>query len=157
MGKDITISDQTFNEIEKFCHDIVTQDSRSTRIPYVYVIRDTKRVYGIEENFDNDGYVWMCDNAELIFESDGEFMDYIEENDLDVDIDLDESDTFYGVDRVYYKDVRATKNIFLTESAAQTHLESYGYQYTDPDIKVMHLSGNNEILGLITTLNEIIH
>lgn len=157
MSINITISDETFDIIKDFCHDIATQDSRSTRIPYVYVIRDTKRVLGIDPDYETHGHVWCESNNENMFDGDGEFLDYLEENDYDIDIDLESEDSIYGFDKVYYLDIRKMKNIFLTERAAQNHLESYSYQYNDPDIHVIHLSGNNEIIGLITTLNEIIH
>jgi len=157
MSKTITISDETYDTIKDFCHSIATQDSRSTRIPYVYAIRDTKRIYGIDTEFAHDGYEWCAESGEEGFTTDEAFMDFIIENDYDHGVDLDEEESVYGFRKVYYVDTLTTRNIFLTEQGAHTHLKSYSYQYDDPDIKVIHLSGNTEILGLITSLNEIIN
>ena len=157
MSKTITISDETYDTIKDFCHSIATQDSRSTRIPYVYAIRDTKRIYGIDTEFAHDGYEWFAETSEDSHTTDESFMAYIIENDLDHDVDLEEEDYLYGFRKVYYVDTLTIRNIFLTEQGAHTHLNSYSYQYDDPDIKVIHLSGNTEILGLITSLNEIIN
>ena len=160
MSKTITISDETYDIISEFCKAIATQDNRSTRIPYVYAIRDTKRIYGIDIDHTNDGYVWMDEHGVEMFDGDMAFMNHIIEEGFDEDIDLevlDDDDTVYGFKKTYYVNINKVRNFFLTEKAALEHLESYNYQYDDPSIKVIHLSGNNEIMGLITTLNEIIH
>ena len=159
MSKTITISDETYDMIANFCRDIATQDNRSTRTPYVYAIRDTKRIYGIDTNYDHDGYVWMDEHGVEEYDTDEIFASHINDSGWD-DVDfntVDDDDEVYGCQKVYYVTTSVIRNIFLTEKAALLHLTSYNYQYTDPSIKVIHLSGNNELLELIKILNEIIH
>lgn len=160
MSKTITISDETYNIIKTFCEAIATQDNRSTRIPYVYAIRDMQRIYGIDIDHTNDGHVWMDEHGVEMYDGDSVFMNHILDEGLDEDIDLerlDDDEIVYGFKKTYYMNINKVRNFFLTEKAALDHLESYNYQYDEPSIKVIHLSGNNEIMGLITTLNEIIH
>ena len=155
MSKTITISDETYDFIQKFCTELSEQDSRSTRMPYVYAIKDTKRIRGMAGYAEHTGHEWHSEDGETILQSDKEFIAYLDEEGEDIDFDPKIEDEWCDFEKVYYSDIQVIKNVFFTETAANEHLESHHYHYTDPDIQVIHLHGNSEIMNLIICLNEI--
>ena len=166
--KTITITDESFEFLQDFIKVLNGQDTRGTSFPYVYAVRDIKRVYGVDPDYDNDGFIWVWDGEEC---STDDIIDYVVEND-DVDRDdllaeLDEVgrnniDTLkctrgYDIDAVYYKNVRVVKNVFFTEEQAKGHIKDNHYHFDDPDIYVIHLFRNDEMVNLVDAIEDIVN
>ena len=161
--KTITISDESFEFLENFIKTINTQDADTT-FPYVYAVRDIKRVYGIdpESEYDNDGSVWVdADDQEISVD---DMIDFLVEYELITEsyipkfkknlADLDEYSDFT---RVYYKDIRVIKNVFFTAEQAKEHIIHSSYQFRDPDIYVIHLFRNEEMVNLVEAIENIVN
>ena len=128
----ITISDDTLEFLQTFVKRINTQDNRGTASPYVYAIRDTYRVYGIDDNNTSNGQVWYNSNDGTVFNTDEELLAELSDNPKSCVEDVADE---HGYEYTSYKEIRVIKNIFFTEKSAIEHLESCHYHYNDPDIR----------------------
>lgn len=154
----IVISDETYDFITKLVEILDNQDGRGTREPYVYAVRDVKKVYGVDESsFPTNGKVWT--NWEEYFETDEELVQYALDNE-EIDDNFhkpsaDEVAELLGFEEVSYKEVKDVKNIFFTEESAKKHIEDNDHHFDDPDISVFHLFRNDEVQQMLDVFIEI--
>lgn len=110
---------------------ILTQDNRATGRPYLYQIREKKRIYGVEESeAEGKEYILKSDHT-TSFEP-----DELEES------EFTEDDCFL----VFYKTVDDLKNAFFTEQGVNEHLKANRHHYKlDADTFVVHAFRNPEM------------
>lgn len=159
--KTITITDESFEFLETFIKTINTQDADTT-FPYVYAVRDIKRVFGIDPAYEYDGSVWVDEDDQEIKVDD--MIDWLVEYEIISEDyvpvfkkELKDRDEYSDFTRVYYKDVRVIKNVFFTAEQAKEHLIHSSYQFRDPDIYVIHLFRNNEMVNLVDAIENIVN
>ena len=160
--KTITISDESYEFINHFCKEINAQDSRGTRLPYLYAVRSVERIEGNSDDY--DGIMWVHDGdeystysmLEILLEDEIVLGDEITIDYLEYDYNYGHNDDFEGFTKYYYKEQRVIKNVFFTEAEAVRHIKQNHYHYDDPDTYVIHLFRNDETLKLIQCMFEII-
>lgn len=112
----IDIPDKLMAELRTIAHGIATQDNRATASPYYYKIRQVERIYGLDEDYCTDGFIWVGnDDTESHCEPD------------DLPEDFDEN----NYHKVFYKEIETFQNCFLTEAAIQHHIKINRYHYAD--------------------------
>jgi hypothetical protein len=149
----VNISESTLEFLKEFMDKLNTQDNRSTASPYMYVVRDVRRVYGIDDVFDSAGSVWYNFEDGSSYLTDEELMDAFDAEEKDCVEDIANDN---GYDYVRYTEIRVIKNIFFTEEAAIDHIKECHYHYNDPDIHVEHLVKNNELLDILDAIAEVV-
>lgn len=152
----VELKQETYDFIKNLVHEIETQDNRSTRLPILYVIKETIREYGIEEDYGADGFEWVKDSETYTWELVVDFV--CEELQLAPD-EIGESDAKYcGFEKVYYRNTeKFSDNFFFTEKAAKEHLIINGHNLTKPQDYVIHAFRNDEIENVIKAMKEIVN
>ena len=54
--KTIEVSDEMYDKLVELSKEMLSQDPRCTRMPHLFQVRETKRIYGVDGNFDIDGF-----------------------------------------------------------------------------------------------------
>jgi len=150
----VELKQETYDFIKNLVREIETQDNRSTRLPILYVIKETTREYGIEEDYGADGFEWVKDSETYTWE---QIVDFVcEKLRLSPD-EMGETDAEdCGFKRVFYRNIeRYSDNFFFTEKAAKEHLRINGHNLTKPQDYVIHAFRNDEIEGVIEAMIEI--
>lgn len=152
----VELKQETYDFIKNLVHEIETQDNRSTRLPILYVIIETAREYGIEEDYGADGFEWIKDSETYTWE---QVVDFVcEKLQLAPDEigEIDAKDV--GFKKVFYRNVeRYSDNFFFTEKAAKEHLRINGHNLTKPQDYVIHAFRNDEIESVIEAMKEIVN
>ena len=151
----IEIKQETYDFLKNMMHEIETQDNRSTRLPILYVIKETIREYGIEEDYRTDGFEWIKDDESYTWD---EVIESVREQIEDDSFDVTEEDaSMEGFKKVFYRNIeRYSDNFFFTEKAAKEHLRINGHNLTKPQDYVIHAFRNDEIEGVINAIKEIL-
>lgn len=147
--KTIQLTDELYNNLMELSKKLNTQSHRATAMPYFFQVMDTKRIYGIDSNFDNSGYVWVKDGGDVepIRE------DIIEQlvNDgliIPENIANDELDEFIegaGWEKVYYRNQQVFSNAFFTEDACKSHIKGNMHHYEQPSDFLSYAFRNPEL------------
>ena len=137
--KTIELSNEMYEKLIELSNEINTQSHRSTRMPYIFQIHEKKRIYGVDGDYDNDGYVWVPNDGGDTTENDRESMiDALESIDVEfnkekiTDDELEElmeENEFY---KGYYREQEVYSNAFLTEKSCKKHIELNNYHYSRP-------------------------
>ena len=155
----MTESNVSFSK--EFIKSFNEQDSRGTRMPYLYAIMDVERVCGISSDYEYDAEVWMDGDSNEFHSLEAlcEFLveeDLVDQEDVNAISDLEDVlESFENYTRVRYKNVRMVKNVFLTEEKARAYLKKFHFHYDDPEIFVMHLFENDEFVNVINVLSAV--
>jgi hypothetical protein len=152
----VELKQETYDFIKNLVREIETQDNRSTRLPIFYVIKETTREYGIEDDYSNDGFEWEKDGESYTWK---QVVDFVcEELELLPD-EIGETDAEYcGFKKVFYRNIeRYSDNFFFTEKAAKEHLRINGHNLTKPQDYVIHAFRNDEIESVIEAMKEIVN
>lgn len=104
-----------------------TQDSRITANP-IFAVQQVCRRWGIDGDYHNDGYAWICDDA-TYFDGDPEFQkaeEYYEEN----------YEALEGYRKCYYRDDWEFVTACLTEQGCKDYIRCNGHNLNQPRIYV---------------------
>jgi len=152
----VELKQETYDFIKNLVHEIETQDNRSTRLPILYVIKETTREYGIEEDYGAEGFEWVKDSETYTWD---EVVESVREQIEDDSFDVTEEDaSMEGFKKVFYRNIeRLSHNFFFTEKAAKEHLRINGHNLTKPQDYVIHSFRNDEIESVIEAMKEIVN
>jgi len=151
----IEIPDEMYNDLIELAKEYTTQNNRMTAKPYLFQIREQKKVY---DSGCNGAYEFWYDPDELEeLESIEDFKSYYDDfpddvdciSDLDLYHDewLDEKNLIkssYSWEPVY-------KNAFFTAKACKEHIESNHYHYNEPT-DYLNFAWRNPEMDLISNL-----
>lgn len=158
------INKQDIDFLKDLQHEMLTQDNVGQASPRFWAIRELKRSYGIESGYNISGTLVLKDGEEIADDMDGMYeylKDYIEDNDIDINIEyengyitfyvdgddgvcfssLDELlefiDETFGIDGLYTCNYLDTYEIvpdtmFLTYREAKEHIRRNHYHYRQP-------------------------
>lgn len=153
----IEITDEMYAKLNELATNMTTQDPRGTRMPHIFQIRDWKKVY--DWGLNGETHIWIND-YETEIETLEEFMDYLNEGEIVHDTkeikELWENDFDFGLPDWIEENCPGLKecsysmepvyvNSFLTEKAAQEHLDKNYYHYhKNADVYLNHAWRNPE-------------
>ncbi len=150
----IDIKKETFEFFKNLIHEINTQDNRITASPFLYVIMETKREYGIEEDYGEHGFEWICNGETCHWDTIVEQIQEKNDNyELEVTEDMAEEEDYY---KCYYRQTeKISHNFFFTEKACKEHIRVNGHNLRNPQDYVIHAFRNPEIKNIIEGIKEI--
>lgn len=155
----INISDETYNFLKNIVSEIETQDNRCTRLPILFIIKETIKEYGIEEDYGADGYIWIregnSDEGEWQWSEIVEHIRGAYESDYFNPTEEDAIDN--GFRKIFYRNIeRISDNFFFTGKACKKHLEINGHNLISPQDWVIYPFRNPEVEGVVNAMKEII-
>ena len=151
----IEIKPETYDFLKNMMREIDTQDNRGTRLPILYVIKETTREYGIEEDYGAEGFEWVKDSETYTWEQIFDFVSKALQLPPD-EVGETEAEEC-GFKRVFYRNIeRISDNFFFTEKAAKEPLIINGHNLTKPHDYIIHAFRNDEIEGIIEAMKEIV-
>lgn len=152
--KTIEVSDEMYEKLIALATEMTTQDPRCTRMPHMFQIRTTKKVY--DWGLNGNERIWIDDDGNEI-ETREEMIEYLEKNRVDipeyfVDIwednwDLEEfvRENCPELRECSYSWEYEYQNMFLTEKACKEHIERNHYHYHEPVDYLNHAWRNPEM------------
>lgn len=163
--KTIQVSDEVYNGLLGLSEAIRVQDNRATAHPYFFQIMETKRVYGMHEDY-ADTFVWVYKNDhELRFDSDetSEIIEWLEEREIDFNKEKFTANYFYqeetieatGFFKCFYKEESTYKGVFLSEKSIENHIKLNHYHYSQPKSYVDHAFRNPDMELIFSFLKEL--
>ncbi len=120
-------------------------------MPYFFQIRENKRVYGVDEDYGSDGYVWINKDRDGTVESDRKSMLYaIEQDDVEFDENiaddqLEELMEDIGYEKGYFRNEEVYSNAFLSEKSCKRHIQLNNYHYSEPIDYLTHAFRNPDM------------
>lgn len=150
--KTIEVPDDIYDKLLEMSNEIKNQDCRCTAKPYFYQIRQKERIYGIEDDFYVDGYVWINGDKEGDVDSDRDSMiECLEGNDVSFDKESVDDDGLNelmeenGYHKVNYMLIEKYENSFLTEKSCKEHIRMNHYHYESPVDYLNHAYRNPDM------------
>lgn len=153
----IEITDEMYAKLNELATNMTTQDPRGTRMPHIFQIRDWKKAY--DWGLNGETHVWIND-YETEIETLEEFIEYLNEGEIvyntkeikelwenDFDFGLPDwiEENCPGLKECSYSMEPVYVNSFLTEKAAQEHLDKNHYHYhKNADVYLNHAWRNPE-------------
>ena len=132
--------------LKKSAQSILTQDNAATANP-AYCVKERKKVFGVDKDYENDGYDWAC-LADQESWSDGDaFHDALDTfaNDLGEDeITINGSE----YEKVYYRFQERTVTTCFTREQAQRYIDENRHNLKNPSIYVESFNRNPEMLAV---------
>ena len=132
--------------LKKSAQSILTQDNAATANP-AYCVKERKKVFGVDKDYENDGYDWAC-LADQESWSDGDaFHDALDTfaNDLGEDeITINGSE----YEKVYYRFQERTVTTCFTREQAQRYIDENRHNLKNPFIYVESFNRNPEMLAM---------
>ena len=132
--------------LKKSAQSILTQDNAATANP-AYCVKERKKVFGVDKDYENDGYDWAC-LADQESWSDGDaFHDALDTfaNDLGEDeITINGSE----YEKVYYRFQERTVTTCFTREQAQRYIDENRHNLKNPFIYVESFNRNPEMLAV---------
>ncbi|MCR1953819.1 hypothetical protein NSA24_03090 [Clostridioides mangenotii] len=150
---------QDIDFLKDLQHEMLTQDTVSQANPRFWVVRETKRRYGIDEEYG-------CDGTEVVYDGDTlaenlkELCEYLSEseedlnikyNEEDEEVNINENECFYNIEELidymrtelnyndglyitHYIDecVIVPSTMFLTKRECEEHIKQNHYHYNKP-------------------------
>lgn len=126
-------------EIMEIAKSMKGQDIRATAEP-IYVVRQRRRIYGLDPECCDGKYVWLYDGEE-----------YTEE-----EYQTSESNSDPGWYKAYYMDIMEHVQPFFSEKNAQFFIDRNRHRLTDPDIYVDSAYRNLEWIAIRSFLNSLV-
>jgi hypothetical protein len=151
----IDIKSETFEFFKNLIHEIETQDNRCTALPILFVLKETRREYGIDPEYNTHGFEWIKDGESASWETIEEIIQqHFDNYDLVVTEEMAEE---YGYYKCYYRNVeQISDNFFFTEKACKQHLICNGHNLISPQDWAIHPFRNPEIEQVIESIREIV-
>jgi len=135
----IEISKEDLEFLEDLAHQLKTQDRRGTAEPVFYVVQSKER-QPVPDGF-SDKFYWYNSVDSETYDTEREVLK-----------EYDSLGEFY---RVFYKDVWKDEAVFLTEVAAQKHIDQNNYHYKEPRVYVKAVWRNPEVEFLLETVKRL--
>ncbi|MCP4365401.1 MAG: hypothetical protein GY800_08915 [Planctomycetes bacterium] len=161
--RQVNISDETFEFLEKMAKDMLEQSNRGTAAPYFFQIEETKKIWGIDRNY-SDNYVYIYEGEEIAedLESLREYLieNYCEDEDDEpfedmAAFEVEEFAETKDIEKCYWVEHRCLENVFFTEIACLKHIEINGHNLSKPRTYVSHGFRNPELMGVVEAVFEI--
>lgn len=132
--------------LKKSASSILTQDNLGTANP-AYCVKERTRHFGIDDNYQNDGYEWFCSEQQEGFDCDDDMYDalntiaeYTGEDEVNMN-----GDTYQ---KCYYRDEERTVTTCLTREHAQDYIDGNRHNLKNPFIYVESFNRNPEMLAV---------
>lgn len=161
--KEVRVSEETMKFLTDFMTRINTQDNWATASPYYYVIRSSH--WRVAHGDFTSGETRICrvdfEGDPTTFYSKEEFVKWFKEYNSDLEGTDEEinklADEKYEelseyTEEKYYEE----EGCFLTEEAANKHLELNHYHYSeDSHVYLKHAFRNPELMDLLNAIGEV--
>lgn len=172
----VYLRSETVDFVKRMAQQMATQNNRMTATPYFFTIKETAVVTAAAGRGDSFSFLNSdCDESYTV----DELRDYINNSELPTDAEvfanadgkhfdglpskesllrmLDDGDAQYVADAldmelVDLQTIRLNTNAFFTEQAAQTYLESRGYQYREDSSVWLERADNNPEMDVVWDL-----
>lgn len=151
--KTIKITNELYEKLINISREMLSQDNRSTASPYFFQVRTTEKVppWG-----DNSGeFVMFIDDEGTEYENKEDFLSLFESHGIDVPDDFNyrfKTDLYDLVEEYFPTLVKIEynldykyENIFFTESACKSHIESNSHNYNSPVDYISYAFRNPEL------------
>ena len=132
--------------LKKSASSILTQDNLGTANP-AYCVKERTRHFGIDDNYQNDGYEWFCSEQQEGFDCDCDMHDalntiaeYTGEDEVNMN-----GDTYQ---KCYYRDEERTVTTCFTREHAQDYIDGNRHNLKNPFIYVESFNRNPEMLAV---------
>lgn len=155
--KTIQVTDEMYESLMELSKEILTQDNRSTAMPYLFQIRTREEipVYPGQDGitfFVNDEGDELRDSEEIkeevlqIWEAEGEnasfkFKGYDKLNGWDIKYIIEKA----GWREIVVKEQEVYQNAFFTAKACDEHIRLNKHHYRKPDCYLSHAGRNPEM------------
>jgi len=168
--KTIEVTDEQYDRLKHMAELMETQDNRATRLPLYHVYQIEERRCDIDDSQEVAYFANTYDFFEVAHSSDElvEWFKNKEEVMDNCDITSEQYDAIDGDDpgeiagdlgltQFGWEEVRVPVpgEIFLTEEAAQKHIDSFGYHYNKPYIYVVSAWRNPELETVMDVVAQI--
>ena len=147
--KTIQVTDDLYDKLMEMSKKLNTQSHRATAMPYFFQVMETKRIYGIDSNYDSNGYVWMKDSCNTEPNREDMIERLMNEGlvipETITDDELDDFMEDAGYEKVYYRNQKVFSNAFFTEDACKNHIKGNRHHYKEPTDFLTHGFRNPEL------------
>lgn len=152
--KTIEVSDEMYEQLMKLSNEINNQDHRCTKMPYMFQVQETERIYGIDEDYASD-FKWLDEDFNSLKNDFESIKEDLEMRDIEVpenfkeifedSWDLDEFMEKHKYRKGFYKDQYKYSNGFFTAEGCKKHIELNSYHYSEPRDYLSFVSRNPEM------------
>lgn len=150
--KIIEVSDEMYEKLIALSNEMNNQDHRCTAMPYFFQVMQTKKIYGVDGDYDTDGYVWVNSDRDRTTENKRDSMIEALENE-EVEFDKENATELFlenlmeenGYRKGYYRNEEVYSNAFLTEKSCKEHIQANKYHYENPVDYLSHAFRNPDM------------
>jgi len=156
----IEISEESFEFIKNLSKEINIQNNRCTANPFFYIIKDKEMRCVIDGNGQDTYYTWSDDDDNNLLTK-----EYIIEtilsddpnckNPVEIFEGLLNNDEIISHEVAEFHTIPENHNIFFTEKACVSHMESNRHHFREPYSYVQYAGRNPEINKLLKVVHEI--
>jgi tRNA G26 N,N-dimethylase Trm1 len=147
--KTIELSNEMYEKLVALSNEMNSQDHRGTAMPYFFQVMETKKIYGVDGDYDTDGYVWVKDGTT---QNTVESMIEALEND-EVEFDKENATESFlenlmeenGYVKGYYRNEEVYSNAFFSEKSCKEHIQANKYHYESPVDYLSHAFRNPDM------------
>lgn len=147
--KTIEVSDEMYEKLIALSNEMNSQDHRATAMPYIFQVMETKKIYGVDGDYDIDGYVWVKDGTtentvdSMIEALENDEVEFDKENYNQSELEnlMEEN----GYRKGYYRNEEVYSNAFLSEKSCKEHIQANKYHYENPVDYLSHAFRNPDI------------
>lgn len=147
--KTIEVSDEMYDKLIALSNEMNRQDHRCTAMPYFFQVMETKKIYGVDGDYDTDGYVWVKDGTtqntieSMIEALENDEVEFDKENATESFLEnlMEEN----GYVKGYYRNEEVYSNAFLTEKSCKEHIQANKYHYENPVDYLSHAFRNPDM------------
>lgn len=163
-AKAILIADDDIHFLKELAHELRTQDTRATRKPVVWKVREMELVLGIDPNFtDKACLIWDTESVSFNIKDAVQYLtEECELSDLpmfgcleDIESFCDERDIACVLTGYDYREKLTGE--FLTLKALEEHIQRYGYKYQKPQTYCDYAYRNPELERLLRIVEQFGH
>jgi len=161
--KTIEVTEEMYQKLIDISKELNSQNNRGTATPYFYQVQVEDMIFGIDEQYSVDGYVWIDKkNGGDTTDSDrNSMMDTLENNEIEFDKDkisdkgLEDLMEENGYEKGFYRIENRYSNCFLTEKSCKRHIQAKKHHYNNPIDYLMYADSNPELETIITFLKQL--
>lgn len=157
--KIIEVSDEMYEKLVVLSNEINNQDNRCTAMPYFFQVMENKKIYGVDGDYDTDGFLWVKDGTtenkrdSMIEALENDEVEFDKENISQSDLEnLMEENGYY---KGFYRNQEVFSNAFLTEKSCKEHIEANKYHYENPVDYLSHAFRNPDMELIFKFLCEL--
>jgi len=168
--KTINISDELYDKLLEISKELNTQNHLGTAMPYLFQVRDFKRMPTLE-GVDVKGYEFVNSDLDSSFdepETKEELKKIVEEefesSDEELPSDFNELserelesilEEKFWYEKYPYTEIEVFNNGFFTKKAIDSHIASNKHNYTKPTPYLNHLERNREMETILEFLCQL--